>query len=100
MSDEDDTLEFVGPGGDSSIPISKFDFKKLNKCGYVWEGRIPGVDCEESWEGGECEYDSLTEAVNDILPNYAAFGLTLENAAKLLLMLGVLIGTGMEIEAE
>lgn len=93
-----DGMDFLGPGGSESVPIEKFDFKKLDKCGFMWEGRVPGVDCEESWESGDCEYESLTEAVNDILPNYKALGLTLENAAKILLQIGVIVGTGVEIE--
>lgn len=93
MSDE---LEFCGPEG-TSYPLSQFDFKKMDKCGFVWEIRIPGVDCEKSWDDDSCA-ESLTEAVNDVIPNYKEFGLTVETAAKLLLELGIIAGTGMEIE--
>lgn len=93
-----DDLQFNGPEG-VVTPISDFDFKKMDKCGFVWEIRIPGVDCEKSWDGDSCA-DSLTEAVNDILPNYKEFSLTVETAAKLLLELGIIAGTGCEIEEE
>ena len=96
MSDE---LQFHGPEG-AVIPLSDFDFKKMDKCGFAWECRIPGVDAEESWEDGDSSFDSLTEAVQDILPNYRSFGLTIESAAKLLLELGILAGTGCEVEEE
>lgn len=93
MSDE---LEFQGPEGEA-ILLKDFNFNKLNKCGFVWEIRIPGVDCERSWDDDSCA-NSLTEAVEDILPNYKEFGLTIESAAKLLLEVGIIAGTGMEIE--
>lgn len=89
-------FKFMGPDGQEG-DLDSFDFKKLDKCGFVWEVRIPGVDCEESWDDDSCA-DSLTEAVNDILPNFKALGLTLENAAKLLLQIGIICGTGMEID--
>jgi hypothetical protein len=95
----DDKREFLGPEG-TAMPLEDFDFAKLNKCGFAWEFRIPGVDCEESWEDGDSSFDSLEEAVLDILPNYRLFGLTMENAARLLLEVGILAGTGCEIEAE
>lgn len=91
-----DKIKFHGPGG-SVEPIEEFDFKKMNKCGYVWEFRLPGVDAEESWEDGDSSFDSLEEAVLDILPNYKEFGLTIPLAAKLLLELGILAGTGCEV---
>lgn len=96
MSDE---IQFHGPEG-VVTPITDFDFRKLDKCGFAWEFRIPGVDVEESWEDGDSSFDSLTEAVQDILPNHKEFGLTIESAAKLLLLLGILAGTGCEIESE
>lgn len=96
MSDE---IEFHGPEGEVT-PIADFDFDKLNKCGFAWEFRIPGVDCEKSWEDGDSSYDSLEEAVLDILPNHNEFGLSIPQAAKLLLLLGILAGTGCEIETE
>lgn len=93
MSEE---IEFCGPDG-VAVPMKDFDFKKMNKCGFVWEIRIPGVDCESSWDD-DSGADSLTEAVEDILPNYREFGLTIETAAKLLLEVGIIAGTGCEIE--
>ena len=90
---------FHGPEG-VSLPVDDFDFDKMNKCGFAWEFRIPGVDAEESWEDGESSFDSLEEAVLDILPNYKDFGMTIPSAAKLLLFLGVLAGTGCEVNDE
>lgn len=97
MSNE--KITFWGPEGIEQ-PIEEFDFAKLNKCGFAWEFRLPGVDFEESWEDGDSSFDSLEEAVLDILPNYRTFGLTMESAARLLLEVGILAGTGCEIEAE
>jgi hypothetical protein len=91
-----DDLGFTGPEG-VGLPLKDFDFKKMDKCGFVWEIRIPGVDCEASWDDDSCA-NSLTEAVNDVLPNYREFGLTVETAARLLLEVGIIAGTGMEIE--
>jgi len=87
---------YCAPGG-CPKPLSKFRFSKENSSGFFWEIRVPGTDCEETWESGKYECHTLIEAVLRLLPDFESYRLTLSKAAKLLLELGLVLGTGVEI---
>lgn len=77
-------------------PASRFGVAAYNDTGFLWETREPGVDKEETWEDGEHEFSTLTAAVERVLPQYARYGLTLDNAARLLIDVGMIRHTGVE----
>ena len=84
--------------GGSQRSIAEFDFKKENSAGYAWEVRYPGMDAEDTWGRDNNPYPNLEKAVMVAFPQYKDYGMTIETAAKLCLELGLILGTGVEVE--
>lgn len=84
-----------GPGG-GPVSIEKFDFNQWNDPANVWEVRAAGVDSESSWESSDNPQPSLSGAVKAAFPHYQDHGLTLEQAARICLDLGLVVGTGLD----
>lgn len=90
---------YFGPGGKGKT-LASFNFAAENECGYVWEICEPGTNAEATFSDPKNQAASLKDAVRRVLPNHQALGLTQEDAAALLLKLGIIRGTGIEVKEE
>jgi len=90
--------EILTPGDNPETDAPDFSVSRYNKTGYVWETRVPGEDCEATWEDEEHQHATLTSAVNAAIPDWVKYGLTLDTAARLAIDVGLVMHTGMECD--
>lgn len=87
---------YLGPGGIPK-PLKDFSFQQENSCRYYWEIRMPGVPVSDNWfDESACE--TLIEAILKVCPAYEGHKLSLTRLARILLDLGIVVGTGVERE--
>ena len=76
--------------------VEYFNYLDETEVDTCWEICPPGLTPSQAWS---CKWNptgTLEEAVNRILPDYRAFGLDHEQAARLLLALKLIRGLGID----